>query len=252
MRKQSALYSVCIHAALVGLLSLTATLYTHSTGHSTSTLESHPLPLYAPPVKPRAPTEGGSSGGGRMNPLPPNRGEIPRVAKVFIPPMPQPRETPKIVLPSGLEDVPQIMAEAPIGIPTGIVGTNSPGPGRGGAFGNGDNGRPGDGHGGPGNGLGVGPGTYAKRPSVLPKLVWKTEPEYTEEARKARYQGSVYLTLEVDQEGRPRNIRVVSPLGLGLDERAVEAVSRWRFKPGLLDGRPVNTPVSVQVTFRLL
>ena len=187
-----------------------------------------------------------------MSPLPPNKGEIPRVAKVFLPPMLPPREAPRIVLPSGVEDAPQIMAEMPMGIPTGLTGTNSQGPGRGGNFGK-DGCCGGTESGNTGQGGDKGKGGYAgKRPSIMPQLLWKTEPEYSEEARKARHQGSVMLALEIDQDGKPRNIRVVRSLGLGLDERAVEAVSQWRFKPGLLNGRPVNSPVSVEVSFRLL
>ena len=58
------------------------------------------------------------------------------------------------------------------------------------------------------------------------------EPEYSEEARKAKYQGTVLLYIEVDTDGRATNIRVVRSLGLGLDEKAIEAVKKWKFKPG--------------------
>ncbi len=96
------------------------------------------------------------------------------------------------------------------------------------------------------------PNPRRQRLSSQPQLLWKTEPEYSEEARKARYQGTVSLVLEIDAQGRPRNIRVVRSLGLGLDERAVEAVAQWKFKPGLLNGRAVSSPVTVEVSFRLL
>ena len=88
--------------------------------------------------------------------------------------------------------------------------------------------------------------------SALPQVLWKIEPEYSEEARKVRHQGTVMLALEVDSDGHPRNIRVTRSLGLGLDERAMDAVARWRFKPGIYNGRPVSAPVSVEVSFRLL
>jgi len=139
-------------------------------------------------------------------------------------------------------------------VPNGVFGTNSPGPGRGHGVGTGKGDRSGPGTGsGPGDNPGPGQGSPQRiRLSALPQLLWKIEPEYSEEARKARYQGSVMLALEVDSEGRPHNIRVVRSLGLGLDERAVAAVSQWRFKPGLLNGRAVESPVSVEVSFRLL
>jgi protein TonB len=187
-----------------------------------------------------------------MNPLPMERGAIPRVAKIFIPPAPRPKESPQIALPTGLDDMPQIATDQPIGVPNGIVGTGSLGPGRGGAGGGCCDGEgPGDGGKG-GNKRGPGGSSFLKRLTALPQLLWKTEPEYSEEARKARHQGSVMLAVEIDPEGHPRNIRVVQSLGLGLDERAVEAVSKWRFKPGLLNGRPVNAPIRVEVSFRLL
>ena len=251
MWKKSVFSSLCIHLALVILLLLTATLsnYTSTNRHSITTLENPVRPLTAPRIY----RESGSSGGGHQNPLPPQRGEIPRVARPYIPLMPQPRETPQTTLPSGLEDMPQIAADVPIGVPTGINGTFSPGPGKGPGIGGGEDGRAGDGKKGRGPG-GRGPNGigWVQRLTSLPQLLFKKEPEYSEEARKARHQGSVMLSLEIDSEGRPRNIRVVQSLGLGLDERAVEAVSQWRFKPGLLNGRPVTAPVSVEVSFRLL
>ncbi len=83
-------------------------------------------------------------------------------------------------------------------------------------------------------------------------LISKTEPEYSEEARKAKYSGSVLLTIVVDQNGVPLDIKVVRPLGLGLDEKAMEAVRHWKVRPGMKGGRPVAVQAQVEVTFRLL
>jgi len=85
-----------------------------------------------------------------------------------------------------------------------------------------------------------------------PQLVYKVEPEFSDEARKAKHQGVVVLTIEVDSSGNVRNVRVRQSLGLGLDEKAMEAVSRWRFRPGILDGKPITTEAVVQVNFQLL
>jgi TonB family protein len=85
-----------------------------------------------------------------------------------------------------------------------------------------------------------------------PQLIYKVEPEFSEEARQAKHQGMVVLTIEVDSAGNVRNVRVRQSLGLGLDEKAIEAVSRWRFRPGILDGKPVVTEAVVQVNFQLL
>jgi len=80
----------------------------------------------------------------------------------------------------------------------------------------------------------------------------KVEPEYSEEARRAKWQGTVVLSVIVDELGRPRNIRVFHSLGLGLDQKAVDAVSQWRFKPGRKDGKPVPVIATIEVNFRLL
>ena len=80
----------------------------------------------------------------------------------------------------------------------------------------------------------------------------KIEPEYTEEARRAKLQGTVLLRIEVNERGQPQNLRIRQSLGLGLDERAVDAVKRWRFRAGTADGKPVVTEAVVEVNFRLL
>ncbi len=88
--------------------------------------------------------------------------------------------------------------------------------------------------------------------SKPPVLIFKKEPEYSEVARKAKYQGSVILYLEVDETGQPINIKVLRSLGLGLDEKAIEAVKQWRFNPGTENGVPVTMPTQVKVDFSLL
>ena len=256
MRKQSVVYSFCIHLALITLLLLMATYshYSSNTWHAVTTLEiPRKQHLTAPRLRQVA-ANPGSEGGGQRNPLPVERGEVPHVAqKIFIPPTPRSQVTPRITLPTGLDDMPQIATDAPVGIPAGFLGTRSAGPGDGGGLGpgNGKKVGPGDGH-GPGTTPGIGAGGTRIRLSALPQVLWKIEPEYSEEARKVRHQGTVMLALEVDSEGRPRNIRVIRSLGMGLDERAMDAVARWRFKPGVYNGRPVSAPVSVEVSFRLL
>jgi len=83
-------------------------------------------------------------------------------------------------------------------------------------------------------------------PSVLSKI----DPEYSQEARDAKIQGTVIIYLEVDRAGNARNLRVVRGLGMGLDEKAIEAVKQWRFKPGLKDGRPVIVASHIDIEFR--
>ena len=87
---------------------------------------------------------------------------------------------------------------------------------------------------------------------TAPVATYKVEPEYSEEARAAKYQGEVSLSIVVDEEGVPQNIKVTRGLGLGLDEKAIEAVAKWRFKPGTKDGRPVAVMGTVAMSFHLL
>jgi TonB family protein len=83
-------------------------------------------------------------------------------------------------------------------------------------------------------------------------LVYKVDPEYSEQARKAKFQGTVVLNLVVQRDGSVRDIRIVNSLGLGLDEKAIEAVKQWRFRPGEKNGQAVDVSAIIEVTFRLL
>ena len=85
-----------------------------------------------------------------------------------------------------------------------------------------------------------------------PALLYKVEPDYSEEARALRQQGVVVLQMEIGTDGRAYNIRVVTPLGFGLDERAIEAIQQWKFKPGAKGGEPVTVAAAIEVNFRLL
>jgi TonB family protein len=85
-----------------------------------------------------------------------------------------------------------------------------------------------------------------------PTLLTKVDPDYSEEARKARLQGTVLLRIEVDTQGRAQHINVTQSLGLGLDERAVDAVKKWKFLPGKVNGKPAPVIAYVEVNFRLL
>jgi TonB family protein len=85
-----------------------------------------------------------------------------------------------------------------------------------------------------------------------PSLVSKVEPEYSEEARSAKYSGTVLLKVVVDVDGLAKNIEVVNSLGMGLDEQAVLAIQRWKFKPGEKDGVPVPVMAQIEVNFKLM
>ncbi len=85
-----------------------------------------------------------------------------------------------------------------------------------------------------------------------PILLSKVEPEYTSDARIAKYEGTVLLSVEIGEDGLPRNVQVMRGLGFGLDEKAVEAVTHWKFKPGTKNGQPVAVAASIELSFRLL
>lgn len=86
---------------------------------------------------------------------------------------------------------------------------------------------------------------------TVPQVIYSPEPSFSDEARKSKTQGVVTLILVVGKDGHTYNIRVGQSLGMGLDEKAIEAVSRWRFRPATLNGEPVATQIAVEVDFRL-
>jgi TonB family protein len=98
-----------------------------------------------------------------------------------------------------------------------------------------------------------GPGVYRVGGGVsAPQILERFEPSYTEEARAARIQGSVLLYVEVQADGTAGQIKVLRSLDVGLDQKAVEAVGTWKFKPGMKDGQPVSVQATIEVNFRLL
>ena len=85
----------------------------------------------------------------------------------------------------------------------------------------------------------------------MPKCQHCPDPEYSPEARKKRYEGVVVLAVVVTAEGKTTDIQVIRSPGMGLDEKAIEAVRKWKFKPAMKDGKPVNVQVPIEITFRL-
>ena len=87
---------------------------------------------------------------------------------------------------------------------------------------------------------------------TAPSVLTKRDPEYSEEARAEKFQGTVLLNVEIGPDGLAHNIRVQRGLGLGLDEKAMEAVQQWIFKPGTQGGQPVTVAATIEINFRLL
>lgn len=213
-------------------------------------------PYVLPPAKDRS---GGGGGGGDRDKLAASKGAPPKFAREqFTPPAIVIRNPdPKLVMDPTVVGPPDLkLATGPTGDPmSNILGPASNGTGSGGGIGSGSGGGVGSGRGpgvGPGWGGGIGGGAYRVGGGVsAPRAVYAPDPEYSEEARKAKYQGTVVLWVEVGPDGRPRQIRVQRTLGMGLDEKAMEAVRTWKFEPARLNGLPVAVQINVEVNFRL-
>ena len=258
--KRSWMSSVVVHFCIVGLaVALAANKNVQQAVKNTVTLIA---PLDIAPYVPKAAQQTGGGGGGDRSPLPASKGRLPKFStRQFTPPMvvvnnPDPKliMEPTVIVPLDAS-IPNVNMSQ-YGDPLARIGPPSNGPGSGGGIGSGSGGGVGSGRGpgvGPGEGGGFGGGAYRVGNGVTsPTITFKVEPEYSEEARKAKFQGTVILSIEVNEKGGVQNPRVLRQLGMGLDEKAIEAVMKWRFRPGYKDGRPVTVLAQVEVNFRLL
>jgi len=211
------------------------------------------LPVSAKPV-------GGGGGGGDRDKLSAPKGSAPRfTAEQIAPPAMVIRNSaPKLAAEPTVVGPPQLqLPQTPqMGDPlASIVGPPSNGTGIGGGMGSGSGGGVGSGRGpgvGPGYGGGIGGGAYKVGGGVsAPRVLYAPDPEYSDEARRAKHQGTVVLWVVVGPDGRVRDVRVQRSLGMGLDERALEAVKNWKFEPARKDGQPVAVQINVEVNFRL-
>jgi periplasmic protein TonB len=213
-----------------------------------------------PPGKERA---GGGGGGGEHKQQPPTQGKLPKWSMTRItPPLTAPHPNPKLASEPTLLGPPELKIPSPndpnFGDPLAAMMSASAGSGAQGGMGTGEGGGIGSGSGGglgPGTGGGTGGGAF--RPGTggvgYPACLYCPEPQYSEDARKAKFQGIVVLQVIIQPDGHATNIQVVKGAGLGLDEKAVEAVRTWRFKPAIgPNGTPVATITPIEVNFRLL
>jgi len=90
-----------------------------------------------------------------------------------------------------------------------------------------------------------------ERNVTMPHAIFMPDPEYSEQARKKKINGTVVISLTVTVDGTTRDIKVVKGVGYGLDEKAVAAVSRWKFSPALKDGQPIEKEITAEVAFHL-
>lgn len=206
----------------------------------------------------------GGGGGGDRNPIPVTIGDRPRFnsAIQIVPPSIQSNPNAKLEVPTtliGPDRSPIIIKDLDIwGDPNATALTDSNGPGTDGGMGTGKRGGigPGEGPGyGPGKDGGWGKDVYVPGgPSGIryPTCEYCPRPEYSDEARHSRYQGSVLLYVVILTNGTAGDIQVVKSPGLGLDVKAMEAIRTWKFNPALgPNGKPVAVVVQVEVAFQL-
>lgn len=206
---------------------------------------------------------GGGGGGGDRSPIEANKGKLPEKMKDPItPPQPQTMDKPKLPELAAINvqkniQLPDNMNMPMIGMHSSAnVTLASAGGGNGAGMGSGSGGGmgPGSGNGyGPGSGGNTGGGVYQVGGRISsPTLIYQPEAEFSDEARRAKYQGVCLIGLIVDAQGNPQNIHVVRALGMGLDEKAMAAVRLYKFKPALKDGKtPVPVMVTIEVDFHL-
>jgi TonB family protein len=259
----SAIVHAVILAAVLGGTLLGHKVVTQIQQHETVTLIAPSPDSYALPVAKKVVSGGG--GGGEHDVLEAPKGRLPKTAMQQITPPsiilrnPHPKLAvePTVVVPPQVHLADNHMPT--LGLPTAAAALPSAPPsngtGSGAGIGSGSGGGVGVGHGagvGAGSGGGIGGGVFKVGGGIsAPQPVSTPDPEYTEQARVAKTQGTCILWLIVDDQGRPRDIRVVRGLGMGLDAKAIEAVKQWKFQPAMKDGRPVNVQISVEVGFKL-
>jgi len=215
-------------------------------------------PSPPPKIMPVARVQGGGGGGGAHEIVEPTKGEPPKMAKVqLLPPQLAKLQNPKLAVePTMQVSIPESNAPAHLGAPDSPqIVLASQGSGSGSGFGHGLGGGIGIGHGagaGPGTGGGFGGGVMSVGGGVsAPQVMHAVQPDFTPEARQANYEGTVSIQLIVDSQGNPQDIRVVRHLGMGLDQKAIEAVRQYRFRPAIYQGHPVSVQMVIDVEFHL-
>jgi protein TonB len=247
--------SIAFHVLVIVLIivPLLPQLMSPGTTKANSRYDVTTISPYLPKLAPAAKKAGG--GGGQRNPTPAVRGQAPKFSWTqFSKPLAKPPDNPKLQMNPTLIGnpdlkVPNITAQNWGDPLSKILDGDSLGNGSGNGIGSGN-----------GNGLGPGQqyGTGGGFPNAgtggygSPACLYCPQPQFSDEAVKAKYQGTVLLVAVITADGRATEIRVAKGLGLGLDEKAVEAVRTWRFRPALgPDGKPASVRQSIEVTFHL-
>jgi TonB family protein len=258
----SSAISFIMHAGMIGLIGwLTLQAHSHIVLPQKVSITPIDIKPFIPVTMPAAKAMGGGGGGGVHQIVEPSKGRIPPVAKTqTAPPQilkidhPKLAVEPTVVMPQAVKLPDNNMPN--VGLPQSPqIALASQGGGSGSGFGQGSGGGLGSGHGngiGPGSGGGYGGGVMSVGGGVAaPQVIHSVDPEFSDEARREKYAGAVAIQLIVDTNGNPQNIQVVRHLGMGLDEKAIEAVRQYKFKPAMYQGHAVAVRVVIDVNFRL-
>ncbi|MCU1321607.1 MAG: Energy transducer TonB [Acidobacteriaceae bacterium] len=245
---KSTAVAVVLHVLVIALIAWMLAKHVSIGTKSVTTLVPVDL-LTPPPAPPKAQAMGG--GGGQRGPTPVTKGTPPKFAEQqIVPPKAPPLEEPKIKIQPTIEvqkDVKMASSLPQIGVANSPIVGMSMGNGSGTGLGS-------------GNGSGLGPGSGGNTGGgprrigggvSAPQVIFQVEPEFSEEARKAKVAGNVLVNLWVDTNGNPSHVRVIRGVGMGLDEKAVEAVRQYKFRPAMENGKPVLVELNIEVNFQI-
>jgi len=259
--------AIGLHIVVIGLLFVPIIFPPVTTPVEAKNKQLDVMPLDISPYMAKLPAgadkAGGGGGGGDRSPLPPTKGRAPRFSYTqFTPPEATIKnQNPKLAMDPTLLGPPDLKVPNPplsnMGDPLAAVVNYSGGPGGGGGIGTGEGGGIGSGSGGglgPGEGGGTGGGMFRAGVNGVgsPVCIYCPQPEYSDEARKAKYMGTVLLDVIVTADGRVIEPRILHGPGLGLEEKAIAQVKNWKMRPALgPNGKPVTCRVQIEVTFHL-
>jgi protein TonB len=242
--------AVVAHGVIILIIALLIANHVKIAAPVKAELTAMLAPPPTPPVLPKAEKIGG--GGGQHDLAPVTKGRLPKLAQEqIVPPKAPPTIPPKlaveptVVVQKNLNLATNTMPN--LGMPNSTLKGFSMGNGNGTGIGSGN----GSGI-GPGSGGNIGGGIMHVGGSVSPPVViYQVDPEFSEEARKAKFSGNVEVYLIVGADGRPRGVRVVRGVGMGLDEKAVAAVQQYKFKPAMQNGKAVAVDLYIDVNFQI-
>ncbi len=243
----STIVATVVHGLIILLIAFLIAQHVQIGSKAKTTLVTE---VSVPPMAPMKATQMGG-GGGQRGPTPVSKGSPPKFAdQQIVPPKAPPLEAPKIKIEPTVEvqkDVHMATNLPNFGLPNSPLSGVSMGNGSGTGLGSGNGSGIGPGSGG---NIGGGPKRIGGGVSA-PVLIYSVEPEFSEEARKAKVAGNVLVNLWVDTNGLPSHVRVIRGVGMGLDEKAVEAVKQYKFKPAMENGKPVLVELNVEVNFQI-